>query len=408
METKRCKGCNDSSPVSMKKFRQIEQALQACCKSWGYQEIRTPMLEYLHLFTAAGTLTPGMLRRVYSFLDWDGWSGERVVLKPEGTIPAARYYIENGDGEIARLYYVTNNFIFEETGTKARERWQGGVEFIGAGGAAVDVELISMALEVLGRLGFSRVKLNLSHAGLVRALLANLNVSETEQNNLFNRILDGDIAALEGIRPDNGEMVKIFELILDMKGKSSAFLRNIKAMVPSQYKDIKEALNDLLSSTEMLDELGITYQIDLTSGKGFEYYTGIIFRLALNGQNIGGGGRYDALIPLLGGEKKAAAGFALYMDRLVNVLAVKEENEAESVSIAAVDGSEKLAFKYAEAMRQAGYCTVIKAGSTDNARWKLKIDNRGGISLIDDKIKKEYNTSSIEEAVATVKGENVL
>jgi histidyl-tRNA synthetase len=179
-------------------------------------------------------------------------------------------------------------------------------------------------------------------------------------------------------------------------------------MVPTQFKDIKEALNDLLSSTELLDELGITYQIDLTSGKGFEYYTGIIFRLALNGQNIGGGGRYDALIPLLGGEKKAAAGFAIYMDRLVNVLAIEEENEAESVSITAVDGSEKMAFKYAEAMRQAGYCTVIKAGSTDNARWKLRIDNRGGISLIDDKIKKEYNTSSIEEAVATVRGENVL
>ena len=59
-------------------------------------------------------------------------------------------------------------------------------------------------------------------------------------------------------------------------------------------------------------------------------------------------------------------------------------------------------------MRQAGYCTVIKAGNTDNARWKLRIDNRGGISLIDDKIRKEYNTSSVEEAVATVRGENVL
>jgi histidyl-tRNA synthetase len=95
MKVEKCKGFRDLPPQEMQKFRLIEGIFRDVCMRWCYQEIRTPALEYLYLFTSVGTLTPGMLRRVYSFLDWDGWSGERVVLKPDGTIPAARFYIES-------------------------------------------------------------------------------------------------------------------------------------------------------------------------------------------------------------------------------------------------------------------------------------------------------------------------
>ena len=87
MKIQRCKGMRDLSPVEMKIFRLVEDTCRECCLKWGYGEVRTPTLEYLHLFTSAGTLTPNMLGKVYSFLDWDGWSGERVVLRPDGTIP---------------------------------------------------------------------------------------------------------------------------------------------------------------------------------------------------------------------------------------------------------------------------------------------------------------------------------
>jgi len=99
MKVPRCKGMRDLLPDDMAKFRQIEEVFRHCSTKWGYEEVRTPMLEYLHLFTATGTLTAGMLGRVYSFLDWDGWSGERVVLRPEGTIPAARLYLEDFAGD---------------------------------------------------------------------------------------------------------------------------------------------------------------------------------------------------------------------------------------------------------------------------------------------------------------------
>jgi histidyl-tRNA synthetase len=138
----------------MAKFRRIEAEFRDCCLGWGYQEIRTPILEYLHLFTSAGTLSPDMLARVYSFLDWDGWSGERVALRPDGTIPAARLYVENFQNlPIAKFFYVENMFAFEGTGKESRERWQCGAELIGGSKAEGDVELISMALEAMGKLG---------------------------------------------------------------------------------------------------------------------------------------------------------------------------------------------------------------------------------------------------------------
>ncbi len=154
MRVQRCKGSRDLSPEEMRGFRLIEGVFRDCCLKRGYEEVRTPTLEYLHLFTSTGTLTPSRLGKVYSFLDWDGWSGERVVLRPDGTIPIARLYIDTmAEKELAKLFYVTNVFIFEETGKETREKWQCGAELIGAGSTIADVELVILALEVLKKLG---------------------------------------------------------------------------------------------------------------------------------------------------------------------------------------------------------------------------------------------------------------
>ena len=182
MRTQRCKGTRDFPPAEMARFRLIESAFRDCCLKWGYKEVRTPILEYLHLFTSVGTLTPSQLSKVYSFLDWDGWSGERVVLRPDATIPVARSYIETmQDQKLAKLFYVANTFIFEETGKENRERWDCGAELIGAGSTIADVELITLALDILKKLGLTKIELRLSHAGLIRALLAEFGLTPQEQ-----------------------------------------------------------------------------------------------------------------------------------------------------------------------------------------------------------------------------------
>ena len=228
MRVQRCKGTRDLSPEERIGFRLIERAFRDCCLKRGYEEVKTPTLEYLHLFTSTGTLTPSMLGRVYSFLDWDGWSGERVVLRPDGTIPIARLYIDSmGEKELAKLFYVTNIFIFEETGEKIREKWQCGAELIGVSSPQADAELITLALEVLKGLRLENIELRLSHAGVIRALLAKLGLSPGDQTRIFDQILDGDVDALARLKPGRPELGEARSLWLYLKGKSSGFLKNL-------------------------------------------------------------------------------------------------------------------------------------------------------------------------------------
>jgi histidyl-tRNA synthetase len=380
MRVQRCKGTQDLSPEEMKRFRLIEGVFRDSCIKWGYEEVRTPTLEYLHLFTSTGTLTPDRLGRVYSFLDWDGWSGERVVLRPDGTIPIARLYIDAmEEGGLAKLFYVTNVFIFEETGKETREKWQCGAELIGAGSTAADVELISLALEVLKKTGVRNVQLRLSHAGLIRALLAKFGLGDEEQARLFDQILDGDEKVLAEMKTEKPELGRILSPLLDMKGKSSGFLKNLKALLNHDVPELVPSLDNFLECVELLEEVGIKYRIDIASGRGFEYYTGVIYQLLAGGEHIGGGGRYDALIPLMGGGDIPASGFALYLDRLMNMVRLDSAIEAVFGKILiqpeAGEGVMQEAFKLADYLHDAGFAAEVYLGGKEpsDLKWLLGV-----------------------------------
>ncbi len=124
----RSRGMRDLGPEEMRRFRAIERTFLEVTGAAGYREIRTPTIEPLHLYTASGALSPQLLDRVYSFLDWDGWSGERVVLRPDATVAVARWFAErrSSDGGAsegaARLSYVQPAYRFV-TGDGDREIW---------------------------------------------------------------------------------------------------------------------------------------------------------------------------------------------------------------------------------------------------------------------------------------------
>ena len=383
MKNQKCKGMRELLPEDMLRFRRIEDIFRTCCGSWGYQEVRTPTLEYLYLFTATGTLTPSMLGKVYSFLDWDGWSGERVVLRPDGTIPVARLYIENLSGqELARLFYVTNIFAFEGTGRKNRERWQCGAEFFGGAKFAPDVEIILLAEEVIRRLGIKNVGLRLSHAGLVKALLKEFRLSPAEEAKMASRILEGDWQALTNAKSTNPEVERLMAALLGLKGKSSSFLRNVRASFPKASPDFKSSLEDFLSITTLMDNLGCSYEIDIAAMHGFEYYTGICFQFAAGGEKIGGGGRYDKLVPLMDGEDMPACGFALYMDPMMQLLSLEKEKKGKSgVSVKGKGFTPeivKTCFTVAELLRDAGYPTEIDFTDREESslRWVIAVSGK--------------------------------
>ena len=370
-------------PEDMLRFRRIEDIFRTCCGSWGYQEVRTPTLEYLYLFTATGTLTPGMLSKVYSFLDWDGWSGERVVLRPDGTIPVARLYIDNLSGqELARLFYVTNIFAFEGTGKENRERWQCGAEFFGGAKLAPDVEIMLLAEEVIHRLGISNVRLQLSHAGLVKALLKEFKLSPAEEAKMTDRILEGNWQALTKVKSTNPEIDRLMAALLGLKGKSSSFLHNIRASFPKASRDFKSSLEDFLSITTLLDSLSCRYEIDIAAIHGFEYYTGICFQFLAAGEKIGGGGRYDKLVPLMNGEEVPACGFALYVDPIMKLLPLGKEKKGKSRIL--VKGQEltpkiiKTCFTLAESLRDAGHPAELgfTGREESNYRWVVLVSEK--------------------------------
>ena len=396
MQNQKCKGMQDLLPGDMLRFRRIEDVFRTCCRNWGYQEVRTPTLEYLYLFTATGTLTPSMLSKVYSFLDWDGWSGERVVLRPDGTIPVARLYIDNLSGqELARLFYVTNIFAFEGTGKENRERWQCGAEVFGGARFAPDVEVILLAEEVIRRLGISNIALQLSHAGLVKALLKELKLSPGEEAKMTNRILEGNWQALTKAKSTNPEIDRLVAALLGLKGKSSSFLHNVRASFPKASQDFKSSLEDFVNIATLLDNLGCSYEIDIAAIHGFEYYTGVCFQFLAAGEKIGGGGRYDSLVPLMNGEDIPACGFALYVDPMMKLLPLEKEKKGESGIL--VKGEEstpeivKTCFAVAESLRDAGYSAELDftGRKESNYRWVVLVSgNEPSLFMLTDCIKR--------------------
>lgn len=410
MEIQRCKGARDLLPDDMERFRQVEDAFRNTCINWGYREIKTPTLEFIHLFTATGTLTPSMLGRVYSFLDWDGWGGERIVLRPDGTIPAARLYCENMAGQdIARLYYITNVFAFEETGTSDREKWQCGVEMLGDGNPASDAEVIALALETSSALGLPDIDIKLSHAGILKAFIDELKLDAESRSALLDEILEGNWQALARSKSRHKGTANIISALMSLKGRSSGFLSNLKSM-PSISARLKLELDRFAAITSLLDTMNCKYEIDFTSIKGFEYYTGLCFKITTAGFGVCSGGRYDNLINLVGGFNKPACGFAFYVDQVASMVKpLTRQKDWKTVLVSTRGRSQaaiKNAFEVAAALRNAGLIAELDfCGSQLNARWSVRIQARPKSYTIRDNVRnKEKTCTSIKNIINTIGG----
>lgn len=382
-ESQRCRGMRDLLPADMARFRRVEAAFRDVCLAWGYREVRTPTIEHLHLFTAAGTLSPHMLGRVYSFLDWDGWSGERVVLRPEGTIGAARLFVEHMRGEkLAKLFYVQNVFRFA-AGDEPREGWQCGVELLGDTQPRGDVELVLLGRQVLERLGLAPVEVRLSHPGIVRAVLAQAGLEPNEQVRTYDRILDGDpsvVGELEGRLPNLRAPLR---LLLEGEGDGSAYLANLRSTFAGGIAGLASPLDELSEVVEALVALRVRCRVATAAVGSFEYYTGPVFQFAANGEAVGAGGRYDGLIALVGGPNLPASGFALDADKLSALLPSPEEAALEEAVIVQPASREPVAlaatFAAADALRRLGLCTEVAliAGRSAVRRWRVTVEPKG-------------------------------
>jgi len=406
-QTLRCAGMRDILPDEMRRFRRVEEAFRSACLGWGYDEVRTPVLEHLHLFTTAGTLSPQMLGRVYSFLDWDGWSGERVVMRPDSTIPAARLYAESLDGgRVAKLFYVQNVFRFAE-GDDSREDWQCGVELIGESQPRGDIELVLLAREVLGRLGI-QADVRLSHPGLLRAVLARAGLDASEQLALYDRILDGDDSALPELQGRLPEVGASLEMLLGIEGEGRAYLGNVRSAFLSSVPEMKTPLDELAVVAEALEDLGCHILISAAMVRNFEYYTGAAFQLEVSGRRAGGGGRYDALVSLIGDRQAPASGFALEVGVLAGLLADEEPRRrlpATIVAGATDSASLASAFRLAAALRERGLAAQV-AGSPPGGGPRVEVIGEDfAVSVGAGKARKLDSVEAVAEALREAAGD---
>jgi histidyl-tRNA synthetase len=304
---------------------------------------------------------------------------------------------------------VTNVFIFEETGKKNREKWQCGAEFLGNFKPTADIELILLAIEVIRSLRIGNVELKLSHAGLLKALIQELNLAPEEKHALLDQIQDGNWQTLTQTKTSNADINKMLSLLLDLKGKSSGFLENLKAL-PQISAESKSQLEKFMEITSLLDMLGCRYQIDITSTKGFEYYTGLCFQLSVNQERVGSGGRYDNLIPLIGGSNTPACGFALYLDPLIDMIPPKaQENTEKKVLIrikSITPNVVKTGFQIAQSFREVGYIAELDFNNRKpNYRWVITVEDKLSTFTITDQTKNlNKELSSISDAIKMLGG----
>jgi histidyl-tRNA synthetase len=244
----------------------------------------------------------------------------------------------------------------------------------------------------------------------VKALLKEFKLSPGEEAKMTNRILEGNWQALTKVKSTNSEIDRLIASLLGLKGKSSSFLHNIRASFPKASQDFKSSLEDFINIATLLDNLGCGYEIDIAAIHGFEYYTGICFQFLAAGERIGGGGRYDSLVPLMNGKDIPACGFALYADPIMKSLPLEKEKKGEPGIL--VQGKEltpeivKACFAVAESLRDAGHPAELDfAGREEsNYRWVVLVSGKepSPFVLTDRIQKRQRDAASMAEILKVV------
>ena len=303
----RARGMRDLVPDQMRAFRRVEDAFREAAQNWGYEEIRTPTVESYSLFTAAGALSPEMLAGAYTFLDWDGWSGERVMLRYDSTIPVVRAALDGGIELPARLLYVQSVFRGAEG-----EEWQCGLEYLGAPAGVGDLEVADVAANTLDSLAVP-VEMHLSHAGVARAAVEAAGLTDVlARRALLDEVAGNGLAAVRGAFAEQPQALAFVDTALAGSGEL-ALVDNLTALARTGLPAAVAPLGELREVAAALSEGGRTIAIDLTLPLDFEYYSGVTWELRGDDKSWGRGGRYEPVGP---GTPRTACGLALDLDGL--------------------------------------------------------------------------------------------
>ncbi len=347
------KGMNDILPGEVEIWQFVERTARELFARFGYGEVRTPMVEDTALFVrSVGEETDIVGKEMYTFEDKGGRS---LSLRPEGTAPAARAYIEHSvvnQEPLTRWYYLGPMFRYERMKTgRYRQFHQIGAEAYGSREPAQDVELMDMVVQLLQKLGLTEVSLNINSLGDEAC-------RPTYQAKLVEH-LRGHAGELCG---DCQRRLESNPLrVLDCKVERC---QQIAQAAPSILESLCEPCRAHFDEVQRkLTALDIRFQVNPRIMRGLDYYTRTAFEFIAahpalgTASTVGGGGRYDKLVKGLGGPDVPAVGFGLGLDRLCLLLKESGQKFAAPVDlfVAVADaGSSDVAFSLVSRLRREG------------------------------------------------------
>ena len=320
---KRLRGMYDVTPDRVWIWQKLEAIVTNLLNNYGYQEIRFPLLEKTALFhSAIGEVTDVVEKEMFTFTDRKDVS---ISLRPEGTASTVRAVLENGliFNEPQKLWYSGPMFRYEKP-QKGRNRQfsQIGVEVFGYPGAEADAELLLMTHRMWQQLGIENVRLELNSLGSTecREKYRNVLIAYFEQHldvldaEAKSRLHSNPLRLLDSKNPDMKAVIKTAPSIADY--------------LSDEAKDHFERL------CTILDACNVPYEINHRLVRGLDYYSHNVFEWITHDLGSQGtlcaGGRYDALVEMQGGKPTPATGFAMGLDRLVELIVDKQLWQAEA------------------------------------------------------------------------------
>ena len=356
------KGMNDILPADAPLWELFENTVQSVLKSYGYQQIRTPIVEPTPLFARGlGAVTDIVEKEMYSFVD--SMNGDQLTLRPESTAGVVRSVLEHNltyDGP-KRLWYAGPMFRHERPQRgRYRQFHQVGAEALGFSGPDIDAELIMLCQRLWDDLGLDNIRLELNSIGNAEERnrhRADLIVYFEQHKELLDadaqrRLHSNPLRILDTKNPTMQDMVNKAPQLLDYLGEESR----------AHFEGVQRILRNN----------SIPFTINPRLVRGMDYYNRTVFEWVtdqLGSQGtVCGGGRYDPLIEMFGGKPTPACGFAIGVERLLELLKASGEkftpNQCDVYVVHQGEAAQVQAFVVAERLRDAGLDVVLNCASS--------------------------------------------
>lgn len=369
---------HDILPADVGYWQMLEKTAEAVLSSYGYSEIRFPIVEKTELFLRSiGEVTDVVEKEMYAFVDRNG---DGLALRPEGTAGCVRAVVEHGllhENPMRRLWYRGPMFRHERPQKgRYRQFHQLGVEAYGVAGPDIDVELILLSRRILRQLGVAAdLRLEINTLGSVDARLA-----------YRQRLVDYLSQHVDQLDDDSRRRLQTNPLrILDSKNEA---VKAVVAGAPNMLESMDEASKAHFAGLcSMLDASGVTYTVNPRLVRGLDYYSQTVFEWITDSLGAQGtvcaGGRYDGLIEFLGGRASQAVGFAMGIERLISMMQaagrVPATNAPDGFVVAVGEAAQRQAVLLSERLRdQLPAFTLLNAAGGGSFKSQMKRADRSG------------------------------